>query len=109
MIRYILLAAIAWLVVRWFQRYLASGPTPAPRRRVAASPPRPWSGEPDRPAHEVLGVRPDATPEEIRAAYQHLVRENHPDRVAHMAREFQELADRRTKEINRAYEQLKRA
>ncbi len=52
---------------------------------------------------------PGATADEIRSAYQRLVRENHPDRVADMSPEIRDLAERRTKEINRAYEQLKRA
>lgn len=47
-------------------------------------------------------------PEEIRAAYQALVRKYHPDLVATMPVEFREVAENKTKEINAAYSQLKR-
>jgi len=63
-----------------------------------------------KPAHEVLGVDPDASPEQIRRAYQHKVRTYHPDRVAGAADELQDLATKRTKELNAAYEaMMKRA
>jgi len=46
-----------------------------------------------------LGVSPDATTDQIREAYQAKIREVHPDHVAHLAPELQELAEQRTKEI----------
>ncbi len=62
--------------------------------------------EPD--CHEVLGVAPDASLEEIRAAWRALVRETHPDRL--MARGLPEeavkLAERRLVDINRAWERI---
>jgi DnaJ-class molecular chaperone len=51
-------------------------------------------------------VSRDAGAEEIRAAYQKLAKEYHPDRAATLAPEIQELATRRMSEINRAYEAL---
>lgn len=62
-----------------------------------------------RPPHIVLGIKPKATDEEIRAAYQRLIHENHPDRVATMSDEIRALALAKTKEINWAYDQLKRS
>jgi hypothetical protein len=58
--------------------------------------------------YEVLGVRPSASMSEIAAAYRKLAQENHPDKVAGLAPEFRELAERRMKVINAAYEELKR-
>ena len=57
--------------------------------------------------YEVLGVNPNASRNEIMAAYRKLALENHPDKVAGMALEFRELAERRMKIINVAYEEIK--
>lgn len=57
--------------------------------------------------HAVLGVPPGAPHEEIRRAYQQRMREYHPDRVAGLAPEIRELAERRSKEINQAYDALR--
>ncbi|MSQ22863.1 MAG: J domain-containing protein [Dehalococcoidia bacterium] len=61
-----------------------------------------------RSPHEVLGVRPGASQEEIASAYRLLVRQYHPDKVADLGPELRELAEQRMKEINAAYESLKR-
>jgi preprotein translocase subunit Sec63 len=61
-----------------------------------------------RSPHEVLGVPQRASEEEITSAYRRLVQQYHPDRVADMAPEFREVAERRMKEINAAYEELER-
>jgi hypothetical protein len=57
---------------------------------------------------KILGVSEDASDAEISGAYRRLAQMYHPDKVADLAREFQELADKRMKEINAAYEALKR-
>jgi hypothetical protein len=59
-----------------------------------------------RTPHEVLGLAPDAGTEEIKAAYRRLANQYHPDKVAHLGPEFQELAARRFKEIQQAYARL---
>jgi preprotein translocase subunit Sec63 len=53
---------------------------------------------------EILGVRPDATAEEIRAAYRAQVARYHPDK--HRGNPLEELAAAKLVEINRAYEIL---
>ena len=58
--------------------------------------------------YEVLGVRPGASQEEIQAAYRRLVQEYHPDKVADLGQELRDVAERRMKEINAAYEHFKR-
>lgn len=58
--------------------------------------------------HAVLGIGPDASPEEIRRAYQDRIHAYHPDRVANAAPELRALAEERTKEINAAYAELTR-
>ena len=61
-----------------------------------------------KPWHEVLGVRPDASQEQIREAYLRLSAENHPDRVFDQGPEARESALRMTRQINDAYEQAAR-
>jgi DnaJ like chaperone protein len=56
----------------------------------------------------VLGVSPDATPEEQRAAWRALVRECHPDRLAArgVPAEAVKLAEQRLVAVNRAWEEV---
>ncbi len=56
--------------------------------------------------HEVLGVSPTASRDEIQAAYKSLARQYHPDRVTSLGEEFRQLAERRMKAINAAYAAL---
>jgi DnaJ-class molecular chaperone len=57
-------------------------------------------------AFAVLGLSGDASWAEVREAYRKLAQQYHPDKVAHLAPEFQELANRRMTEINCAYTEL---
>jgi DNA-binding beta-propeller fold protein YncE len=79
-----------------------------PRADEQARPPAGPAARPGKAAHEVLAVGADATLEEVTAAFRRLARQYHPDRVADLGPEFSELAERRMKEINAAYETLKR-
>ncbi|MBP1468622.1 DUF4236 domain-containing protein [Candidatus Chloroploca sp. M-50] len=62
----------------------------------------------DESPYTILGVSPTASKDEIIAAYRKLAQMYHPDKVAGLAPEFGELAEKRMKAINAAYEQLKR-
>lgn len=53
--------------------------------------------------HEVLGVDKNATAQEIQAAYRDLAKKYHPDRVANLGEEFQNLANQKFIEIKEAY------
>lgn len=57
-------------------------------------------------AHEVLGVKPNASLDDIRAAYRRIARMNHPDKVNGLAPEFRQLAEQRMKAITAAYKTL---
>ena len=50
--------------------------------------------------YSILGVREDATPQELKSAYRNLMRKWHPDRCRH------EDATRRTEEVSFAYSVL---
>ena len=69
-----------------------------------------WGRPPEHPVawHEILGVDGDASHEEIVAAYRRLIARYHPDKVATMAPEFRELAEKRSVAINAAYDQAMR-
>lgn len=57
-------------------------------------------------AREILGVKIDATKEEIQSAYRLLVKKYHPDKVASLGSEFSVIAEKKTTEINLAYQAL---
>jgi DnaJ-domain-containing protein 1 len=78
------------------------------RRDSREVPPRPKT-EPDSPltAFRRLGLEPGASFDEVSAAYRRLAAQNHPDKVAQMAPEFRELAERKMRELNAAYDQIR--
>jgi len=94
------------------------------RTRRGAGPSGPWGQNPwsqrtnhgqaagrsaqTKSPHEILGIRPGASRSEITAKYRELVRQYHPDKVANLGPELRELAEQRMKEINAAYDYLKR-
>jgi hypothetical protein len=58
-------------------------------------------------ALETLEVSISSTGQQITAAYRQMAKMYHPDRLAHLAPEFVEMAEERMKEINLAYQTLK--
>jgi DnaJ-domain-containing protein 1 len=91
----VLIAGVLWLRRRRGQA------TPAPARPAEVA--EPWD------PHAVLGVGRDASAEEIARAYREQMGRYHPDRVAHLGEELQQLAHRKTLDIQRAYEEIRRA
>jgi len=53
---------------------------------------------------QVLGITAGDGPETIRKKYIELLAKYHPDKVQHLGIEFQEIAEKKTKEIMEAYE-----
>lgn len=74
-------------------------PPPPPPRQAAPA---------EKTAYDILGISTHASMQEIRAAYQTLIRQYHPDLTGNLAPELRDLAEKRTKEITAAYNQLKR-
>ncbi|MDH3213971.1 MAG: DnaJ domain-containing protein [Myxococcales bacterium] len=58
--------------------------------------------------YAVLGVASSASRDAIQAAYKARMKEYHPDKVAHLGEELQQLAHRKALEIQEAYRQLRR-
>lgn len=57
--------------------------------------------------YKTLGIDRSASPEDIKRAYRDLAGKYHPDKVEHLGEEFKALAEKRFKDIQRAYEELK--
>ena len=73
----------------------------APAEEPARVPPASW--------HVILDVAPDASVEEIKKAYRSLISQYHPDKVATLGSELQELAERKSREITQAYREALQA
>jgi DnaJ-domain-containing protein 1 len=56
--------------------------------------------------YQLLGVSRGAKKEEIRSAYLQMMSLYHPDKVAHLAPEYQEIAKQKSQQINESYRQL---
>jgi DnaJ-domain-containing protein 1 len=56
--------------------------------------------------YEVLGVHRGAADEEIKAAYRALMQQYHPDKVSHLALEYQEIAREKSQLINVSYQRI---
>ncbi len=57
-------------------------------------------------AYEVLGISRPASRDAIQSAYRARMQEYHPDKVAHLGEELQELALEKSQQIQRAYAEL---
>jgi len=66
--------------------------------------------EPAKPfgPYEVLGIPQDANQDQIKQAYRDMSKQYHPDKTAHLGPELQQAAHEKMKQINRAYQMLKR-
>ena len=76
---------------------------PAARARPPSPP-----ASPGADPYATLGVSSSASDDDIESAYRRLMSEFHPDRVASAGAEIRELAERRTREANAAWDQIKR-
>jgi hypothetical protein len=75
--------------------------------RSEAPPSKPTTASDLAATFAVFGLQPGAFFDEVSAAYKKLAAQNHPDKVAQMAPEFRELAERKMRELNAAYDQIR--
>lgn len=97
MLTYLLYGALAYAVYKIVQGAKDGDKAAPPKKKKMAG---------VRPPHEVLGIDKNATEQEIRRAYQAKMRDYHPDKVANAGDELRNLAEKRSKEINAAYEAM---
>jgi DnaJ like chaperone protein len=79
-----------------------------PGRKERSSRAQPAASEPAFDPYEVLGIPASASAEAIQSAYKARMKEYHPDKVAHLGEELQDLAHRKALEIEQAYRQLRK-
>ena len=57
--------------------------------------------------YKILAIEKSASQEDIKRAYRKLARKYHPDKVEHLGDEFKVLAEKRFKEVQQAYQELR--
>ena len=102
LIRYLAIAFLVYWVYRRLNRFFTN--QVKHQQGKAQQGPRPVRHP--QPAYAVLGIGPEATADEIKAAYRHKISEYHPDKVAHLGDELKRLAKIKSAEINNAYKEL---
>jgi len=68
-----------------------------------------YSDELTKSDYDVLGLKDGASFEAVRKAYRSLSKKYHPDKVQYLGDEFKHFSEQKIKEINRAYENIKKA
>jgi DnaJ-domain-containing protein 1 len=99
----VILLVLAFLIFRQLTRMLRQGM----RRRSERDNYHHQNGRhatTEEEYREILGVTDEDAPATIKARYKELLTKYHPDKVQHLGIEFQEMAEKKTKAIMRAYE-----
>lgn len=65
--------------------------------------------EDEETPYQILGVEPTATDAEVKKAYRERIAAYHPDKVAALGPELREVAEQKTRQINLAYESVRRS
>lgn len=59
-------------------------------------------------AYKILEITPEATDVEVKKAFKKMAIKYHPDKVTHLGEDFQKAANEKFKEVNVAYERIKK-
>jgi hypothetical protein len=59
-------------------------------------------------AYSLLGLKPDASWEEVQKAYKEKIAKSHPDKVTHLSEELQKKAEELTLKLNKALDIIRR-
>lgn len=60
-------------------------------------------------AYKILGISPNATNDEVKAAYRKMALKHHPDRISSLGDDIREAAEKKFQEINNAKERIYKA
>ena len=102
-----LIALLTYLYRKHVRRYVARQSGEADQQQEASHAP-PAAREGTFDPYQVLGIAASASGETIQTAYRARMKEYHPDKVAHLGEELQELAHKKSLDIQRAYQQLRK-
>jgi len=61
-----------------------------------------------RTAYKILEIEKSATDDEVKKAYRKMVKKHHPDKVRHLGEEYQQGAEEKFRNIQKAYEQIQK-
>lgn len=98
---------VGYVIERGIRSSVASGKNQASGRDYAGSYQEARVNE-IKSAYAILGVPVNASVEEIKSAYRRLAMQYHPDTVAALGQDAQRRAEARFKEIQKAYEIVKK-
>lgn len=59
-------------------------------------------------AYKILGIDSNATDDEVKKAYREMAKKYHPDKVAYLGEEVRKSAEQKLREVNEAYEKIKK-
>ena len=57
----------------------------------------------------ILEISPSATDNEVKKAYRKMANKYHPDKVAHLGKEMQNIAEEKFKAVSEAYQEIKKS
>ncbi|WP_079499398.1 J domain-containing protein [Paraburkholderia hospita] len=102
-----------WVVGAIVEHFQKKTPKVAPSAGAGARASHPEEpaarqSDPIEDACRVLQLTRPFTSDQLRAAYRQRMSQYHPDKVSTLAPEFRELAESKSKEINRAFDLLAR-
>lgn len=102
-----------WMVGAIVEHFQKKTPNEAPSTSSGGGPkstpePELQRADPVEEACRVFQLSRPFTTEQLRAAYRQRMSQYHPDKVSSLGPEFRELAESKSKEINRAFDLLVR-
>ncbi len=106
LVQIVLLVLIGYFVIRYLIRKFVRAvhqPEQGSRPRQSGT-----STCTEEEYRQILGIADNDGPETIRRKYKELLARYHPDKVQHLGVEFQEIAEKKTRAIVKAYEYFRK-